>query len=136
MLFRSGAKLENEWKKIENRIQLSRENIEASNVTAAEANAQKAVAEWNSAVIQAEIDADTKAERTQMIIEQLSNIRKQGALMVANRELSEKQNFLLVQKHQIRFQLSIYMPNELLLSDGLIQQCCDHFQEGCLQIAW
>ena len=86
-----GAKLDNEWKKIENRIQISRENIEASNVTAAEANAQKAVAEWNSAVIQAEIDADTKAERTQIIIEQLTNMRKEGALMVANRELSEKQ---------------------------------------------
>ena len=86
-----GTKLENEWKKIENRIQLSRENIEASNVTAAEANAQKAVAEWNSAVIQAEIDAETKAEKTQIIIEQLTNMRKEGALMVANRELSEKQ---------------------------------------------
>lgn len=86
-----GAKLDNEWKKVENRIQLSRENIEASNVTAAEANAQKAVAEWNSAVIQAEIDADTKVERTQMVIEQLANMRKQGALMIANRELSEKQ---------------------------------------------
>jgi hypothetical protein len=86
-----GAKLDNEWKKVENRIQLSRENIEASNVTAAEANAQKAVAEWNSAVIQAEIDADTKATKTQIIIEQLTNMRKEGALMVANRELSEKQ---------------------------------------------
>ena len=86
-----GAKLDNEWKKVENRIQLSRENIEASNVTAAEANAQKAVAEWNSAVIQAEIDADTKAEKTQIIIEQLANMRKEGALMVANKELSEKQ---------------------------------------------
>lgn len=86
-----GAKLDNEWKKVENRIQLSRENIEASNITAAEANAQKAVAEWNSAVIQAEIDAETKAEKTQIIIEQLTNMRKEGALMVANRELSEKQ---------------------------------------------
>lgn len=86
-----GAKLDNEWKKIENRIQLSRENIEASNVTAAEANAQKAVAEWNSAVIQAEIDAETKAEKTQIIIEQLSNMRREGALMMTNRELSEKQ---------------------------------------------
>lgn len=86
-----GAKLDNEWKKVENRIQLSRENIEASNVTAAEANAQKAVAEWNSAVIQAEIDADTKTEKTQIIIEQLTNMRKEGALMVANKELSEKQ---------------------------------------------
>ena len=86
-----GAKLDNEWKKVENRIQLSRENIEASNVTAAEANAQKAVAEWNSAVIQAEIDAETKAEKTQIVIEQLTNMRKEGALMVANRELSEKQ---------------------------------------------
>lgn len=86
-----GAKLDNEWKKIENRIQISRENIEASNVTAAEANAQKAVAEWNSAVIQAEIDAETKAEKTQIIIEQLANMRKEGALMVANKELSEKQ---------------------------------------------
>lgn len=86
-----GAKLDNEWKKVENRIQLSRENIEASNVTAAEANAQKAVAEWNSAVIQAEIDADTKVIKTQTIIEQLVNMRKEGALMVANRELSEKQ---------------------------------------------
>lgn len=86
-----GAKLDNEWKKIENRIQISRENIEASNVTAAEANAQKAVAEWNSAVIQAEIDAETKATKTQTIVEQLTNMRKEGALMVANRELSEKQ---------------------------------------------
>lgn len=86
-----GAKLDNEWKKVENRIQLSRENIEASNVTAAEANAQKAVAEWNSAVIQAEIDAETKATKTQIITEQLINMRKEGALMVANRELSEKQ---------------------------------------------
>ena len=86
-----GGKLDNEWKKIENRIQLSRENIEASNVTAAEANAQKAVAEWNSAVIQAEIDAETKTEKTQIIVEQLANMRKEGALMVANRELSEKQ---------------------------------------------
>ena len=86
-----GAKLDNEWKKVENRIQLSRENIEASNVTAAEANAQKAVAEWNSAVIQAEIDADTKVVKTQTIIEGLANMRKEGALMVANRELSEKQ---------------------------------------------
>lgn len=86
-----GAKLDNEWKKVENRIQLSRENIEASNVIAAEANAQKAVAEWNSAVIQAEIDAETKATKTQIIVEQLANMRKEGALMVANRELSEKQ---------------------------------------------
>lgn len=86
-----GAKLDNEWKKIENRIQLSRENIEASNITAAEANAQKAVAEWNSAVVQAEIDVETKVIKTQTIIEQLANMRKEGALMVANRELSEKQ---------------------------------------------
>lgn len=86
-----GTKLDNEWKKVENRIQLSRENIEASNITTAEANAQKAVAEWNSAVIQAEIDADTKVAKTQTIIEQLTNMRKEGALMVTNRELSEKQ---------------------------------------------
>ena len=86
-----GAKLDIEWKKIENRIQISRENIEASNVTAAEANAQKAVAEWNSAVVQAEIDVETKATKTQIIMEQLVNMRKEGALMVANRELSEKQ---------------------------------------------
>ena len=63
-----GAKLDNELKKIENRIQISRENIEASNVTAAEANAQKAVAEWNSAMIQAKIDAETKAEKTVNIV--------------------------------------------------------------------
>ena len=86
-----GTKLDNEWKTIENRIQLSRENIEASNVTAAEANAQKAVAEWNREVIQAEIDAETKVAKTQIIIEQLTNMRKEGMLMVANRELSEKQ---------------------------------------------
>ena len=83
--------MDNEWKKVENRIQLSRENIEASNIIAAEANAQKAMAEWNSAVIQADIDADTKAIRTQIIIEKLANMRKEGALIVANRELSEKQ---------------------------------------------
>lgn len=85
------AELENKWKTIENRIQLSRENIEASNVTAAEANAQKAIAEWNRAVIQTEIDAETKEIKTQTIIEQLANMRKEGALIIANRELSEKQ---------------------------------------------
>ena len=69
----------------------SRQNPRSGHTPAAEANAQKAVAEWNSAVIQAEIDADTKVERTQMIIEELANMRKAGALMVANRELSEKQ---------------------------------------------
>ena len=37
------------------------------------------------------IDAETKAEKTQIIIEQLSNMRKEGALMVANKELGEKQ---------------------------------------------
>ena len=42
-------------------------------------------------MIQAEIDAETKATKTQIIIEQLTNMRKEGALMVTNRELSEKQ---------------------------------------------
>ena len=86
-----GQKLQNKWQEVENRIQLSREDIEASNVTAAEANAQKAVAEWNSAVIQAEIDAETKEEKTKIIIEQLSNMRKEGALMIAQKGLDEKQ---------------------------------------------
>ena len=89
----SGLKIDNMREQHTNKINFSAEapKVEASNVTAAEANAQKAVAEWNSAVIQAEIDAETKAEKTQIIIEQLANMRKEGALMVANKELSEKQ---------------------------------------------
>ena len=72
---------------IENRIKTITEGITGSNLIESEANAQKAVAEWNSAMAKAEVDAETKAEKTQIIIEQLTNMRKEGALMVAN-ELS------------------------------------------------
>ena len=41
--------------------------------------------------VKAEATTETKAEKTQIIIEQLANMRKEGALMVANKELSEKQ---------------------------------------------
>ena len=45
---------------IENRIKTITEGITGANLTEAEADAQKAVAEWNSAMAKAEVDQATK----------------------------------------------------------------------------
>ena len=45
---------------IENRIKIITEGITGANRTESEANAQKAVAEWNSAMAKAEVDQATK----------------------------------------------------------------------------
>ena len=45
-----GQELDNKWKEIENRIQLSKENIAESNITEAAANAKKAIELWKQDV--------------------------------------------------------------------------------------
>ena len=49
---------------IENRIKTITEGITGANLTKAEADAQKAVAEWNSAMAKAEVDQATKKTAT------------------------------------------------------------------------
>ena len=73
-------KTENEikWQEIENRIQESREQIAASNITEAEANAQKAMEEFNQAMLNTEYLDKTQQQRIQMVTDQLALIQKQG----------------------------------------------------------
>lgn len=66
------------WQKIENRIQESREQIASSNIKEAQANAQKAMEEFNQAMLNTEYLDKTKQQRIQMITDQLSLIQKQG----------------------------------------------------------
>lgn len=75
-----GQKLENEWKEIENRIQLSRESIEASNVTEAAANADKAIEEWKQAVLETEYLTNVQEERVTLLISEIAKIQKEGAV--------------------------------------------------------
>lgn len=66
------------WQEIENRIQESREQIAASNITEANANAKKAMEEFKQAILDTEYLNDTQQQRIQTITEQLSLIQKQG----------------------------------------------------------
>ena len=54
---------------IENRIKTIAEGITSANLTESEANAQKAVAEWNSAMAKAEVDQATKETAIQTILQ-------------------------------------------------------------------
>ena len=59
---------------IENRIKTITEGITGANLTEAEADAQKAVAEWNSAMAKAEVDQATKKTAIQTMKQNLINI--------------------------------------------------------------
>ena len=61
-----GQKLQNKWQEVENRIQLSREAIEESNVKQAAANADKAIEDWKMSVLEIEYrdwETDRKSTR-------------------------------------------------------------------------
>lgn len=66
------------WQEIENRIQESREQIAASNVTEANANAKKAMEEFQQAMLNTDYLDKTQQQRIQTVTDQLSLIQKQG----------------------------------------------------------
>lgn len=72
------AESEIKWQEIENRIQESREQIAASNITEANANANKAMEKFRQAMLNTEYLDKTQQQRIQTITEQLSLIQKQG----------------------------------------------------------
>ena len=75
-----GQNLENKWKEIENRIQLSRENIAAANVTEANANAQKAVELWNQEVLNTKYLDETQEERVAKLVSEIALLQKEGSV--------------------------------------------------------
>lgn len=75
-----GQDLENKWREIENRIQLSRENIAAANVTEANANAQKAVELWNQEMLNTKYLNETQEERVAKLISEIALLQKEGAV--------------------------------------------------------
>ena len=73
---------------IENRIKTIAEGVTAANLTESEANAQKAVAEWNSAMAKAEVDQATKGTAIQTMKQNLINMQAEGALKIVGKDLS------------------------------------------------
>ena len=76
---------------IEYRVEQSVEQITASNITKAEAEAQTAVEQWNQAMMQTKLDNDTLATRTNMMVTELQNAKVDGLLKIANINLTRKQ---------------------------------------------
>ena len=72
------AEQEIKWQEIENRIQESREQIAASNIKEAKATAEKAMEEWNQAILNTEYLNETQQQRIQTVTDQLALIQKQG----------------------------------------------------------
>ena len=65
---------------IENRIQLSRENIAAANITEANANAQKAVELWKQEMLNTEYLDETQEERVAKLVSEIALLQKEGAV--------------------------------------------------------
>ena len=76
---------------IDFRIEQSVEQITASNITKAEAEAQAAVEQWNQAMLKTKLDNDTLATRTNMVLTELQNAKIDGILKIANIILTRKQ---------------------------------------------
>ena len=75
-----GQELSNKWQEVENRIQLSKENIAESNVTEAAANAKKAVELWKQEALNTEYLDKTQEERVVKLISEVALIQKEGAV--------------------------------------------------------
>ena len=86
---------------IENRIKTIAEGITGANLTESEANAQKAVAEWNSAMAKAEIDQATKHTAIQTMKQNLINMRAEGALKIVGKDLSVTQARMIEREMQL-----------------------------------
>lgn len=85
---------------IENRIKTITEGITGSNLVESEANAQKAVAEWNSAMAKAEVDQATKNTAIQTMKQNLINMQAEGALKIVGKELSVAQARMIEREMQ------------------------------------
>lgn len=85
---------------IENRIKTITEGITGSNLVEAEANAQKAVAEWNSAMAKAEVDQATKNTAIQTMKQNLINMQAEGALKIVGKDLSVAQARMIEREMQ------------------------------------
>lgn len=86
---------------IENRIKTITEGITGSNLIESEANAQKAVAEWNSAMVKAEIDQATKNVAIQTMKQNLINMQAEGALKIVGKNLSVAQARMIEREMQL-----------------------------------
>ena len=75
-----GKDLENKWQEIENRIQLSKENIAAANVTEANANAKKAVELLNQEILNTKYLDKTQEERVAKLVAEIALLQKEGAV--------------------------------------------------------
>lgn len=85
---------------IENRIKTITEGITGSNLIESEANAQKAVAEWNSAMAKAEVDQATKNIAIQTMKQNLINMQAEGALKIVGKDLSVAQARMIEREMQ------------------------------------
>ena len=86
---------------IENRIKTITEGITGANLTEAEADAQKAVAEWNSAMAKAEVDQATKKTAIQTMKQNLINMQAEGALKIVGKDLSVTQARMIEREMQL-----------------------------------
>lgn len=75
-----GQKLHNKWQEVENRIQLSREAIEESNIKQAAANADKAIEDWKMSVLEREYLDEVQEERVTLLVSEIAKIQKEGSL--------------------------------------------------------
>lgn len=93
-----------EWEaknlEIENRIKTITEGITGANLVKAEADAQKAVAEWNSAIAKAEVDQATKSTAIQTMKQNLINMQAEGALKIVGKNLSIAQARMIEREMQ------------------------------------
>lgn len=74
------AEREIQWQEIENRIQSSREAIEANNINKSKAEADEAIENWKIAVKNREYADETYEQRVQKLTEEIALIQKEGAL--------------------------------------------------------
>ena len=75
-----GQELNNKWQEIENRIQLSKENIAESNVTEAAANAKKAIELWKQEALNTKYLDKTQEERVAKLVSEIALLQKEGAV--------------------------------------------------------
>lgn len=85
------ARTEMELNTILQRIKINEEQITAANITTAVAESQQAMEELNQAMIKTEIDQKTKEAMIGKAFEEWANAKKQGALTIAQKNLTEKQ---------------------------------------------
>lgn len=86
---------------IENRIKTITEGITGANLTKTEADAQRAVAEWNSAMAKAEVDQATKKTAIQTMKQNLINMQAEGALKIVGKDLSVTQARMIEREMQL-----------------------------------